>query len=233
MLEIRGLQVRYGAVTAVQAVSLDVAAKDIIGLIGPNGAGKSSTALAVAGLIRPSAGSIDFDGRSLGSLSAASRVQAGLVLVPQGRQLFPSLSVADNLRAGAWRLRQRFDRSDVDELLRDFPALHDRLEQPAGTLSGGEQQMLALARALASHPRFMILDEPSMGLSPIMVDRLAEVIGRLARERGMTMLVIDQGIGLVRRVASRVLVMAQGRIVGEQTARELADQSAVEAMYFR
>jgi len=232
MLEVRDLQVRYGAVTAVHGVSLDVAAGDVVGLVGPNGAGKSSTALAIVGLVNPSAGSINFDGRVLGSMSTAGRVQAGLVLVPQGRQLFPNLSVMDNLRAGAWRVHKELGRTDVAELLSSFPAIQSRLSQPAGTLSGGEQQMLALARALASRPRFIVLDEPSMGLSPIMVDRVADIVRQLVKDRNVTLLIVDQGIGLVRKVASRVLVMSHGLIVGQQDASELRDTAAIQAMYF-
>jgi branched-chain amino acid transport system ATP-binding protein len=232
MLEVRNLQVRYGAVTAVHGVSLDVAAGEVVGLVGPNGAGKSSTALAIVGLIRPSAGSINFDGRALGSMSTAGRVQAGLVLVPQGRQLFPNLSVMDNLRAGAWRVHKELDRTDVAGLLSSFPALQSRMSQPAGTLSGGEQQMLALARALASRPSFIVLDEPSMGLSPIMVDRVAEIVRQLVKDRNVTLLIVDQGLGLVRKVASRVLVMSHGLIVGQQDASDLRDTAALQAMYF-
>jgi branched-chain amino acid transport system ATP-binding protein len=228
MLTVDDLRISYGPVQAVRGVSLRVGTGEVVGLIGPNGAGKTTTLSAILGLVDPTKGRIELDGRELGRLGPPARIRAGLALVPQGRQLFGGLSVADNLRAGAWL---RGARVKPLELLRDFPALHTKLNQQAATLSGGEQQMVALARALASGPSCLLLDEPSMGLSPIMVDRVADAIAELVRERELTVLLVDQGVGLVARLATRGYVMVHGEIADELDADGLRGR-AVERAYF-
>jgi branched-chain amino acid transport system ATP-binding protein len=231
MLAVEGLVVEYGPVRAVRGASLHVETGEVVGLIGANGAGKTSTLQAVLGLVPAAAGTVTLDGQPLNRLASSGRMKAGLALVPQGRQMFGGLSVADNLRAGGW-IRRPGPRPTVEELLADFPALTGKLRQQAGTLSGGEQQMLALARALAGRPTCLLLDEPSMGLSPLLIDRVAGAIKDLAAQRGITMLIVDQGLGIVRKTASRVYVMAHGQIVDEVGADELDEGRAVERAYF-
>jgi branched-chain amino acid transport system ATP-binding protein len=228
MLELDALRVSYGPVQAVRGASLTVGTGEVVGLVGANGGGKTSTLNAILGLVPITSGRIRLDGRELGSLATPARINAGLALVPQGRQLFGGLSVADNLRAGSWL---RPGKTDPLELLRDFPALHSRLRQAAGTLSGGEQQMVAIARAMASQPTCLLLDEPSMGLSPIVIDRVADAIAVLVRERGLTVLLVDQGVGMVARLANRAYVMVHGEIADELDAVALTSR-AVERAYF-
>ena len=228
MLELTDVRVAYGPVQALRGVTLRVAPGEVVGLIGPNGAGKTSTLRAVLGLVPVSSGTISLDGRDLGRLRTPARIRAGLALVPQGRQLFGGLSVADNLRAGSWL---RGARGRPLDLLENFPELHGQLRQQAATLSGGEQQMVALARGLASQPSCMLLDEPSMGLSPLMVGRVADAIGALVRERNLSVLLVDQGVGLVARLADRGYVMVHGEIVDELDAAGLQGR-AVERAYF-
>jgi branched-chain amino acid transport system ATP-binding protein len=232
MLEVTELEVRYGAVHAVRGASLVVKPGEIVGLIGPNGAGKTSTVQAICGLVPTHAGTVTYAGRNLAGMSSARRVRAGLALVPQGREVFPNLSVAENLTVGSWIRRPGEPRPKSDELLAEFPALQGRLHQSAGTLSGGEQQMLALARAVASRPSCMLLDEPSMGLSPIMVDRVAQAIRVLAEQRDMAVLVVDQGLGIVRKITSRIYVMVHGRLVEHLETRTVGDGRALERAYF-
>jgi branched-chain amino acid transport system ATP-binding protein len=232
MLEIAELEVRYGAVHAVRGASLTVKPGEIVGLIGPNGAGKTSTVQAICGLVPAHAGTITYAGQNLAGLSSAKRVRAGLALVPQGRQVFPNLTVAENLAVGSWIRRPGEQRPKLDDLLAELPALRPKLRQAAGTLSGGEQQMLALARALASRPTCMLLDEPSMGLSPIMVDRVAQAIRALADQRGIAVLVVDQGLGVVRKITSRINVMVSGRVVEQMETTTVGDGRALERAYF-
>jgi branched-chain amino acid transport system ATP-binding protein len=232
MLEIAELEVRYGAVHAVRGASLTVKPGEIVGLIGPNGAGKTSTVQAICGLVPTYAGTITYAGQNLAGLSSAKRVRAGLALVPQGRQVFPNLTVAENLAVGSWIRRPGEQRPKLDDLLAELPALRPKLRQAAGTLSGGEQQMLALARALASRPTCMLLDEPSMGLSPIMVDRVAQAIRALADQRGIAVLVVDQGLGVVRKITSRINVMVSGRVVEQMETTTVGDGRALERAYF-
>jgi branched-chain amino acid transport system ATP-binding protein len=228
MLAVEALRVDYGPVPAVRGISLHVEPGQIVGLIGANGAGKTSTLAAIMGLVPVQGGRISLDGQPLGSLRPARRVRRGLALVPQGRQMFAGLSVADNLRAGAWI---RGPRPGVD-VLAGFPELQDKLRRQAGTLSGGEQQLLALARALVSEPSWLLLDEPSMGLAPIVIDRVADAIARLAAERGLGVLIADQGLGLVRRIADRVYLMAHGAINHELDRSMIDDTDAVARAYF-
>jgi branched-chain amino acid transport system ATP-binding protein len=228
MLELDALRVSYGPVQAVRGASLTVGTGEVVGLVGANGAGKTSTLNAILGLVPITAGQIKLDGRELGPIPTPGRINAGLALVPQGRQLFGGLSVADNLRVGSWLRRGKIDPL---ELLRDFPGLHSRLRQAAGTLSGGEQQMVAIARAMASQPTCLLLDEPSMGLSPIVIDRVADAIGELVRERGLTVLLVDQGVGMVARLADRAYVMVHGEIADELDAEALKSR-AIERAYF-
>jgi branched-chain amino acid transport system ATP-binding protein len=232
MLEISELEVRYGAVHAVRGASLTVKPGEIVGLIGPNGAGKTSTVQAICGLVPTYAGTITYAGQNLAGLSSAKRVRAGLALVPQGRQVFPNLTVAENLAVGSWIRRPGEQRPKLEDLLAELPALRPKLRQAAGTLSGGEQQMLALARALASRPTCMLLDEPSMGLSPIMVDRVAQAIRALADQRGIAVLVVDQGLGVVRKITSRINVMVGGRVVEQMETTTVGDGRALERAYF-
>jgi branched-chain amino acid transport system ATP-binding protein len=228
MLDVEGLRVDYGPVPAVLGISLRVESGQIVGLIGANGAGKTSSLAAIMGLLPVQGGRISLDGQPLDSLRTAGRVRRGLALVPQGRQMFAGLSVADNLRAGAWI---RGPRAGVD-VLAGFPELRDKLRRQAGTLSGGEQQLLALARALVSEPSWLLLDEPSMGLAPIVIDRVADAIARLAAERGLGVLIADQGLGLVRRIADRVYLMAHGRINHDLDRSAIDDTDAVARAYF-
>jgi branched-chain amino acid transport system ATP-binding protein len=232
MLEVTELEVRYGAVHAVRGASLVVKPGEIVGLIGPNGAGKTSTVQAICGLVPAQAGTVTYGGQNLAGMSSARRVRAGLALVPQGREVFPNLSVAENLTVGSWIRRPGGPRPKSDELLAEFPALRVRLHQSAGTLSGGEQQMLALARAVASRPSCMLLDEPSMGLSPIMVDRVAQAIRVLAEQRDIAVLVVDQGLGVVRKITSRIYVMVHGRVVEHVETNTVGDGRGLERAYF-
>jgi branched-chain amino acid transport system ATP-binding protein len=231
MLNVTELVVNFGAVRAVRGLTLHVDAGEVVGMLGPNGAGKTSALQAISGLIPTAGGSVELAGVRIDKFAAAARVRAGLTLVPQGREVFPNLSVLDNLRAGAWQV-PRARRIAQQELIADFPVLQQRPNQSAGTLSGGEQQMLALARGMASAPKIMLLDEPSMGLSPLMVDRVADAIMRMAAERGITMLVVDQGLGVVRKVSSRTYVMSHGQIVAELESADLEARTIQDA-YFR
>jgi branched-chain amino acid transport system ATP-binding protein len=233
LLELAGVHVRYGEIRALQGVSMGVADGELVALIGSNGAGKSTTLRTISGLLRPSQGSITFDGEDITTAASDRIVARGVSHCPEGRRVFGSLTVAENLRLGAVS-RPRSDAAgiagDLAAALDLFPVLAERLQQAAGTLSGGEQQMLAIARALMSRPRLLLLDEPSLGLAPLMVERIFETIAAL-KSQGRTILLVEQNVQYAFDVADRVYVLESGRITLDGPAEVLRHDPKVEQSY--
>jgi branched-chain amino acid transport system ATP-binding protein len=231
MLAVEDLRVAYGAVQAVRGISLNVEAGQIVALLGPNGAGKSSTLRALMGLAPIVAGAVRLDDRAIAGLSTERIVHLGMTMVPEGRRVFADLTVDENLVAGAVARRDRAaigaDRRRVFEL---FPVLRERLRQKAGSLSGGEQQQLALARALLSAARLLLLDEPSLGLAPLVVDAIFDMIGEMRRQ-GLTILLVEQNVDRALEIADRGYVLANGEIVLSGSAQDLRRSSGVERTY--
>ena len=229
ILVVHDLVVRYGPIPALRGVSLDVAEGEIVAVIGPNGAGKTTLVRAIAGLERAAAGSVALMGRDITTLATHRRVQAGIAMVPQGRRVFPESSVRMNLWAGAFARRDAAIDEDMERILELFGPLRDRLDQLAGVLSGGEQQMLAVGRAMMSRPRLLLLDEPSMGLAPLIVGRIFDALAELARV-GTTMLLVEQNVARALQIAQRVYVLRVGEVVGQSfaaagvTADDLAER---------
>ena len=230
LLQVRDLHVAYGQVQAVRGVSLDVGQGEIVALIGPNGAGKSSTLAAIAGLRRPTSGSVRIAGAEVAGKPAHDTVAAGIVLVPEGRAILQRMTVEENLVLGAESRRPAAPRSAIDEQLRRFPSLERRRSQPAGALSGGEQQMLAIARGLLQRPRILLLDEPSMGLSPILVRQIFEALQEIHRE-GTTILLVEQNARMALKVAQRAYVLERGQVLLEGEAAALARDERLQAAY--
>jgi branched-chain amino acid transport system ATP-binding protein len=232
MLSVDGLHVSYGSVAALRGVSIEVAAGEIVAVIGPNGAGKSTLLRTIAGLTAPVRGAIRFDSQSIGGRPAERLVAQGLSLVPEGRRIFGSLSVAENITLGATPRRDRQAvAADLERMLTLFPILRERFHQKAGKLSGGEQQMLAIARALMAAPRLLLLDEPSLGLAPLIVKKVYEVIAEL-RRTGMTVLVVEQAVHVALGAADRTYVMNTGAIVMQGASAELSGTPGFEDAYF-
>ena len=231
MLEIKDLQVHFGGIHAIKGVSLRVEQGEIVTLIGANGAGKTTTLRTVSGLKKPTQGTITVEGRDITSTSAQSRVKLGLGHVPEGRRVFPTMTVLENLELGAYLRR---DRAAIAEDLRGifdrFPVLADRRKQNAGTLSGGEQQMLAMGRALMGRPRILLLDEPSMGLAPLLVQEIFDIV-RSINETGTTILLVEQNANMALQVADRAYVMETGTIVLEGPASELLKTEDIKRAY--
>jgi len=231
LLEVRDLRVAYGHVEAVRGVSLAVEEGRIVTLIGPNGAGKTSLLSALAGLVRPAGGEVRLGGRDLTGVAAHRAVAAGLSLVPEGRAILGRMTVEENLRlAGELRRPRAEVRASIEEQVRRFPILGERRRAPAGTLSGGQQQMLAFARALVARPRILLLDEPSMGLSPLLVQQVFEIVQAIHRE-GATILLVEQNARLALSIADRAYVLERGRVVLEGDAGVLAQDPRVQAAY--
>ncbi len=231
VLELKDVEVAYGNIRALQGVSLRVADGELVTLIGSNGAGKSTTLKTISGLLRPKAGTLTYNGQALDHLPPHQIVALGISHCPEGRHLFARLSVAENLRLGAV---QRNDRDgiqrDVERVYELFPILKQRYRQAGGTLSGGEQQMLAISRALMSHPQLLLMDEPSLGLAPMLVRAIFDTIRQLKRE-GTTILLVEQNARLALDVADRAYVMETGRITLEGLAAELKHNPQVESTY--
>jgi ABC-type branched-subunit amino acid transport system ATPase component len=236
LLKIDGVVSGYGAIQALHGVSLQVAAGELVALIGANGAGKTTLLRAITGLNRVDRGQVHFDGKPITNLSPDSIVGLGMAHIPQGKQLFPALTVEQNLRLGAYlRIRAGVGaaelRNDIDGLLALFPVLGKRLGQKAGTLSGGEQGMLAIARALMSRPRMLLLDEPSLGLAPKMVDRIFEALVQLRKERGVGILLVEQNAAGALGIASRAYVLRLGEVLLDGDARQLRNDPEVLHLY--
>ncbi|WP_376792949.1 ABC transporter ATP-binding protein [Thermoflexus sp.] len=233
-LKVEALRAAYGPVQVLHGVSLQVGAGEIATVIGANGAGKTTLLRAISGLLRPTAGRIWFDGQEITGWPPERIVALGLVQIPERRQLFASMSVEDNLYLGAYLRLRRGERRAVEEDLKRvyelFPRLRERRRQIAGTLSGGEQQMLAIGRGLMARPRMLLLDEPSLGLAPLLVQELFRVI-RSLREQGLTMLLVEQNARQALRAADRAYVMEAGRIVREGPAVELLEDPTLQAAY--
>jgi branched-chain amino acid transport system ATP-binding protein len=232
MLEVSGLEVHYGSVRALQDVSLNVPKGGIVTLIGANGAGKSTTLRTISGLVTPSAGSIRFEGHEMAGHPAHRIVAAGLAHVPEGRLVFPELTVKENLRMGAYLRRDRTEIAETLEWVEDFfPRLKERLTQVAGTLSGGEQQMLAIGRALMGRPRCLMLDEPSLGIAPILVETIFARLLDLNREQGMTILLVEQNAALALQISQYAYVLETGSIHLQGPSAELRTHPEVQAAY--
>ncbi len=231
MLEIRNVTAGYGHFTALSDVSLRVAAGEAVAVVGPNGAGKTTLMRVISGLIAPRVGDLVFEGAQLAGHPAHDIVAHGIAHVPEGRRIFPLLTVADNLKMGAFlpNARRAFAESR-ERVYRLFPVLAERYSQRAGSLSGGEQQMLAIGRALMSRPKLILLDEPSMGLAPVMVLRLFDLIRRV-REEGFTILVVEQNVRQVLKIVDRAYLLEAGRIKMEGRADELSEQDFVRKAY--
>ena len=231
LLEIENLVARYGRITALEGISLSVDEGEIVTLIGANGAGKTTTLRTVSGLVRPASGAIRFDGRDITKLAPSAIVRAGIGHSPEGRRVFPRMTVRENLELGAYTRRSRAEiAADIEQVLTIFPRLRERYEQKAGTMSGGEQQMLAMARAMMSRPRLLLLDEPSLGLSPLLVQTIFAVI-RDINARGTTILLIEQNARQALAVATRGYVLEVGRVAHSGPAADLAASEAVRAAY--
>ncbi|MBS0499345.1 MAG: ABC transporter ATP-binding protein [Burkholderiaceae bacterium] len=232
MLELRGVGASYGAIQALHDVSLKVERGAIVALLGSNGAGKSTTLNVVSHLIEPSAGEIFFDGEPIRRCPSDEIVRRGLVQVPEGREVFKDMSVRENLELGAFLRRSRGEvAQDFERVFEIFPRLKERSEQKASTLSGGEQQMLAIGRALMARPRMILLDEPSMGLSPLLVEQIFETIQRLNREQGLTILVVEQDVRLALRVARYAYILENGEMRLEGPSDQLMNDPAVRRAY--
>lgn len=230
MLDVRGLHVSYGGIEAVKGIDLTVEAGRVVTLIGANGAGKTTTLRTISGLLRPSRGEIRFEERRIDAYPAHEIVRLGVVHVPEGRHVFPRLTVQENLDLGAFHRRDAGIATDLDRVLELFPVLGERSSQLAGTLSGGEQQMLAMARALMARPRLLMLDEPSMGLSPIMAQRIFATLKSL-KDEGLTILLVEQNASAALAMADHAYVLETGRITVSAGAAELLGSDAVKRAY--
>jgi branched-chain amino acid transport system ATP-binding protein len=230
ILSVTGLQIHYGVIEAVKGIDLALTEGKITTLLGANGAGKSTTLLALSGLLRATAGSIIFDGMELRALAPHRIVDRGLVQVPEGREILTTLTVRENLLLGAYRRQQRDEiATDLEQALRLFPRLRERLDGTAGNLSGGEQQMLAIARALMAKPRLLLLDEPSMGLAPLLVQEIFKTL-RALNDRGLTIFLVEQNVRQALKIAEYAYVMENGRIVlAGPSAALLHDPKVIEA----
>jgi len=224
------LHASYGAAPVLQAVSLDVGAGETVALLGPNGAGKSTLLAAITGTIRQRSGAIVLDGREMVAEPTHRIVEAGVRLVPEGRLVFAPFSVEDNLRLGALRLKGDL-RERFEYVYALFPRLEERKRQPAGTLSGGEQQMLAIGRALMSKPRLLLLDEPFLGLAPLVVHEIRKSLEQL-RKSGLTLLIVEQKLDIALTFAQRAYVLIKGRVVLEETTQKLARRADLSDLYF-
>ena len=232
LLEVKNLAVNYGAIAALQGVSLKVHQGDIVTLIGANGAGKTTTLRAVSGLLKARSGEVTYEGRSIANSAPHELVKLGLAHVPEGRMVFANLTVLENLRMGAYLVRDKEGiRREQDYVYSIFPRLKEREKQLAGTLSGGEQQMLAIGRALMSKPRFLMLDEPSLGIAPLLVQKIFEQIVAVNRQHGITILLVEQNANLALEVSSHGYVLESGRILLEDTSSRLRSNQQVKAAY--
>ncbi|HNM79105.1 MAG TPA: ABC transporter ATP-binding protein [Tepidiformaceae bacterium] len=229
LLEISGLVAGYGAITAVKGIDLTVNEGEIVTLIGSNGAGKSTTLRAISGIIRARSGQVTFKNSRIERLEPHKIVSLGLSHVPEGRGIFHRMSVLDNLLLGAYQRRDNLD-ADVERVYTLFPRLKERLSQPGGTLSGGEQQMLAMGRALMARPKLLLLDEPSMGLSPLLVETIFKTIGEI-RDQGATVLLVEQNAAMALEIADRAYVIESGTISLQGTGAELAVNDRVRRAY--
>jgi branched-chain amino acid transport system ATP-binding protein len=230
VLEVKSLRAGYGAIEVLRGVDLAVGAGEIVALLGSNGAGKSTLNNNVCGLYRPLAGTIRFDGKEIADAPSMRIVEAGLIQVPEGRRVFPNLSVRENLELGSYRRGRSARAKNLDHVLSVFPRLKERLTQAAGTLSGGEQQMLAIGRGLMGEPRLLILDEPSLGLSPLLVEEMFALIGRLNRD-GLAILLVEQNVVQSLAIAHRAYVLENGRIALSGKATDLAQDPELRKSY--
>jgi len=229
ILKISDLKVNYGGIEAVKGISFDVTEGEIVTLIGANGAGKSSTLRAIAGLVKPTSGKIEFNGEDLTGKDPTAVVQQGITLVPEGRRIFPDLTVLENLRVGAY-LRNDDITDDLNWVYDLFPRLKERSWQAGGTLSGGEQQMLAVGRALMSRPKLIMMDEPSLGLAPLIVKGIFDII-REVNKQGVTVLLIEQNANMALKIADVGYVMETGSITMSGSGKSLLEDEAVKAAY--
>jgi branched-chain amino acid transport system ATP-binding protein len=230
MLSLTHIEARYGAILALRDISLTVDEGELVALVGSNGAGKTTTLAVVAGLHRPSSGSALFEGKSLAGRAPEDVARLGIAMVPENRGVFPTLTVAENLRLGAYLRRDADVARDLEGLRERFPVLGERAQQAAGTLSGGEQQQLAIARALISRPRLLMLDEPSLGLAPTLVDRVFELVAELHRE-GVTILLVEQNVRRTLEVADRAYLLRTGRVEASGRPAELRELVDIESVY--
>jgi branched-chain amino acid transport system ATP-binding protein len=230
LLRVAGLYAGYGEVEILRGVDLLVNAGDMVAVLGSNGAGKSTLNLVISGIVRAREGSIEFDGRPIKDASPAEIVAAGLLHVPEGRRIFPNMTVRENLDIGSYRRASSRRAANCERVFSFFPRLRERTNQLAGTLSGGEQQMLAMARALMTKPRMLLLDEPSMGLAPVLVHLIFQKIAEINRE-GTTVLLVEQNANAALRLARRAYVLENGRVALEGPAADLARNEAVRRAY--
>jgi len=229
MLKIKNLQVAYGGIEAVKGIDLEVPDGSIVTLIGANGAGKSTTLRAIVGLIKSKSGSITYNGEKLLGLDTTKIVGKGITLVPEGRHVFPDLSVIENLKIGAYMRKDSLD-EDIKNIYDLFPRLSERSWQQAGTLSGGEQQMLAVGRAMMSRPKLLMMDEPSLGLAPLVVKGIFDIIETLNKE-GITILLIEQNANLALKIADYAYVLETGKIIKQGTGKELLNDETIKEAY--
>jgi branched-chain amino acid transport system ATP-binding protein len=231
MLEVRGVATFYGAIQALHGVDLDVGKGEVVTLIGANGAGKSTLLMTICGSPKARSGSIKLEGEEISGLPTHEIVRRGVAQVPEGRRIFPRMTVYENLQMGAIITDPAHFQSDVDRVFAMFPRLAERREQRGGTLSGGEQQMLAIGRALMSRPRLLLLDEPSLGLAPLIVRQIFDAIARIAREEGVTIFLVEQNAFHALRLADRGYVLVNGRVRLSGTGQELLANQEVRAAY--
>jgi len=230
LLEVKDLHVYYGSIHAIKGISFHVEKGEIVTLIGANGAGKSTTLNTVSGLLKPREGSIEFAGKSLIGVPAHKIVNEGMALCPEGRRIFAHLTVEENLEMGAYTRPNSEIKDSMELVYENFPRLKERYKQVAGTLSGGEQQMLAMGRALMSKPDLMMLDEPSMGLAPILVDQIFEIIQKL-HKNGTTILLVEQNAQMALSIANRAYILETGNVVNEGTGKDLLGDDSVRKAY--
>ena len=231
MLKIENLHIKYGAIHAVKGIDIEVNEGEIVTLIGANGAGKTSILKALSGLVKPSEGTITYDGKVLNKKNAQDIMKAGISHVPEGRRIFADMTVLENLELGAYQRKDKEGiKKDLEAIYERFPILKDRSKQAAGTLSGGEQQMLAMGRALMANPKILLLDEPSMGLAPILVKEIFSIIKDI-NAKGTTILLVEQNARMALSVATRAYVMETGKIVMSGTGQELADSEEIQKAY--
>ncbi len=232
MLKVENLKVRYGAIIAVKDVSLEVSEGEMLCLLGANGSGKTTTMLAIAGALKAASGTIRFNGEDITSFSPESVLRKGIAMVTENREVFPDLTVRENLILGGFihRRKRQQSRHDIEQMLELFPVLRERQNQQSGTLSGGEQQQLVIARAMMSRPKLLLLDEPSLGLAPVIVDHIYEFINKL-RATGLTILLVEQNANMALQHAKRACIMKLGRIAKRGDAAEIAASADLEKLY--